>query len=81
MYGVADSSPLPSKIAHLIDRGPVIEEIHRFDNDTKYIELAPLGYGVAERPQDVEDLMNGLEPEADRTDHGAPEAEGDHARP
>lgn len=47
---------------------------------TNYAKLTPLGIKVAQKLQDIEDLMKGIEPESDQPNHGAPEAEGSGAK-
>ena len=47
---------------------------------TNYAKLTPLGIKVAQKLQDIEDLMNGIEPESGQPNHGSPETEGGEVR-
>lgn len=48
---------------------------------TNYAKLTPLGIKVAQKLQDIEDLMNGIEPEPEQPNHGTPESQGGEVRP
>lgn len=80
LYSISNTGSLPSKIAYLIEQGLITEDQRRFENNTKYIELTDKGMRIARKIADIEDLMNGLNPESEQPNHGSPETEGGEVR-
>lgn len=56
LYESHNSGKLPEKIAKLVELGLIFED-KRNQNNTKYVELTPLGYQVVQKIWEIESLI------------------------
>ena len=83
-----------SDVKFIVNNYPTLEKLmDRMESDglitirkvlkpykTNFAKLTPLGIKVAQKLQDIEDLMRGIEPESNQPNHGASETEGSEVR-